>query len=414
MRTLPRVRLLLSAATLLAFSQGPLFASDHGDTAENVNRIGADMTDVYIFPSPENDDNVVLVLDARGLIPAGQTASFDTGVLYQFKIDTSGDNVEDLVIQAKFFGTGPGQRVAIAGPMRPPTLGTTAIFGRRNPVLGTFNQTFEPNPSGKPGMKVFAGLRADPFFFDVEMLYQIFPDRRTPLTGRYVDLGTIMDANTPMKNGFRGFPEDSGFDSSPAMDFFEDLNVLSIVVELPRAMLGGQTIGLWETTSVFSNANFRYQQQDRLARPAINEALAAVTDRRHRINNRNNPTDDSSQLLTDIEAFLTFPAGRSREIKDVIEFVLVPDVMIADLSQTGVDAAFLGVETGGATGSLFGGRALTDDVVDIDLMAVFGGTVPALGLAPDDGNELPQFATDNVDASGKSFLDTFPYVGVPN
>ena len=43
--------------------------------------------------------------------------------------------------------------------------------------------------------------------------------------------------------------------------------------------------------------------------------------------------------------------------------------MIADLSQMGVPAAYLGVETQGLSGSTFGGRAdfLTDDVVDIDL-----------------------------------------------
>jgi hypothetical protein len=38
--------------------------------------------------------------------------------------------------------------------------------------------------------------------------------------------------------------------------------------------------------------------------------------------------------------------------------------MIADLSKSG-PASYLGVETNGATGGLFGGRALTDDVVDI-------------------------------------------------
>ena len=46
-----------------------LTASDHADTAENFNRIGADMTDVFMFPSPTNDDNVVIVMDVHGLIP---------------------------------------------------------------------------------------------------------------------------------------------------------------------------------------------------------------------------------------------------------------------------------------------------------------------------------------------------------
>ncbi len=387
-------------------------ASDHADTAENFNRRGADLTDVFIFPSPEDDNNVVLVMDVHGLIPAGQSVSFDPGVLYQFKIDTTGDSVEDLVIQAKFFGTGASQQVAIAGPMKPLTTGTTAIYGRRNPVLGTINDAFQPDPVGLPGMRVFAGMRADPFFFDVEQLYTIFPDRMTPLTGKAEN---FPNPNAPHAGGFRP--------PGQAQDFLADLNVLSVVVELPRAALGNGVIRLWETTSIISNTDFRYHQQDRLARPAVNEALATVTAFRHHVNNTVNPTDDNGHLKIDIESFLTFPAGRSRAIKNAIEAVLVPDVMIADLSQRGVIAAYLGVETKGLSGSKFGGRALTDDVIDVDLGAVFGNLIPVLsslnpdlfgGVIPDDGNELPTFTTDNVGPGDKHFLNTFPFVGEPH
>jgi Domain of unknown function (DUF4331) len=141
------------------------------------------------------------------------------------------------------------------------------------------------------------------------------------------------------------------------------------------------------------------------------------------VNNTDNPTDDGGQLKGDIESFLTFPAGRSTAIKNAIEAVLVPDVMIADLSQRGVHAAYLGVETKGLAGSKFGGRALTDDVIDVDLGAVFGNLIPVLsaldptlfgGVIPDDNNELPTFATDNVGSGDKHFLNTFPYVGEPH
>jgi len=405
---------LIGIAALAFIVSVRLKASDHGDTAENYNRIGADMTDVYIFPSPQNDNNVVLVMDVHGLIPAGQgpNVSFDPGVLYQIKIDTTGDDVEDLVIQAKCFGTGADQQVAIAGPMKPLTTGTTAIFGRRNPVLGTINQIFQPDPNGQPNLTVFAGVRADPFFFDVEQFYTIFPDRMTPLTGK---VENYPNPNNPQAGGFRPVGQ--------AQDFLADLNVLSVVVELPRSSLGGGVIRVWETTSIFSSTDFKYHQQDRLARPAVNEALATVSNLRHHINNTDNPTDDANQLKTDIESFLTFPAGRSVAIKKAIEAVLVPDVMIADLSQTGVKAAYLGVETQGLSGSKFGGRALTDDVIDISLGVVFGSTIPTLsalnpnlfgGVIPDDGNELPTFETDNVDDSDKVFLNTFPYLGVPH
>ena len=173
----------------------------------------------------------------------------------------------------------------------------------------------------------------------------------------------------------------------------------------------------------FSESDFKYHQQDRLVRLAVNEALATVSNLRHHINNTDNPTDDANQLKSDIESFLTFPAGRSVAIKNAIEAVLVPDVMIADLSQTGVKAAYLGVETQGLSGSKFGGRALTDDVIDISLGVVFGSTIPTLrplnpnlfgGVIPDDDNELPTFETDNVGDSYKVFLNMFPYLGVPH
>src|ERR1700760_3401661 len=96
-----------------------------------------------------------------------------------------------------------------------------------------------------------------------------------------------------------------------------------------------------------------YSQVDRLGRPAVNEVFATVANNRHQINDTDNPTDDSANLSNDIQTFMTTTAGRSQAITDVTKAVLVPDVLVADLDQSG-NAAYLGVETGGATGSKFG------------------------------------------------------------
>src|SRR5262245_35705143 len=141
MRALRSSWQFLFAAALGATTIGTVgprsLASDHADTAEIVNRIGGDMTDVFIFPSSTNPDNVVLVLDAHGLIPGGVTdVSFDPRILYQFKIDNTGDAVEDLVIQVRFGHPGPNQVVFVAGPYKPFTTGTTSIFARRHPTVG--------------------------------------------------------------------------------------------------------------------------------------------------------------------------------------------------------------------------------------------------------------------------------------
>ncbi len=170
-----------------------------------------------------------------------------------------------------------------------------------------------------------------------------------------------------------------------------------------------------------TNSPHVYTQFDRLARPAVNEVLATVANGRHATNDAAIPSQDGMPgfLIDDIQFFMTNVAGRSQATTDVVKAVLVPDVMIADLSQNGVPAAYLGVETAGATGSKFGGRKLTDDVVDADLGVIFGPTVSALGLAPDDGKEIAGLSTDNVSytTAPKHYQDgvvsaaAFPYLG---
>jgi hypothetical protein len=181
-------------------------------------------------------------------------------------------------------------------------------------------------------------------------------------------------------------------------------------------------------------------QLDRLNRPAINEVFATFA--RHDTNNRDNPSDDATQLKNDIGTFMTSVAGRSSAITQVEQAVLVPDVQIVDLSGTskacigmppGTCNNYLGVETGGATQAPaglkpFGGRALTDDIVDISLGTIFGGTIPALRLAPDDNNEQdgradptypggkrPNLTSDGVSwqTAPKHFSTTFPYLANP-
>jgi|SRR5579871_1588895 len=170
-------------------------------------------------------------------------------------------------------------------------------------------------------------------------------------------------------------------------------------------------IGLWTTTST-PMGNGQYKQIDRLARPAVNELFATVANNRHQVNDEDSPPNDVNELKNDIDSFLTSPANRSPQTRAVIESILVPDMLKADLSKMD-KAAYLGTETGGATGGKFGGRALSDDVIDISLGIVFGNTISALGLAPDDGNEIPTLTTDNVGPGGKHFLSSFPYLGNP-
>ena len=165
----------------------------------------------------------------------------------------------------------------------------------------------------------------------------------------------------------------------------------------PLGAAGGATAG----TQVV------YNQIELLSRPAVKEVFELFKD--HNKTNRVEPYADPV-LQSQIKSFSQM--FRSRKWADTLQAVLYPNVLKADLSQDTTKAAYLGYETGGATGSKFGGRALDDNVVDISLGAIWGNTLSALKLVPDDHKEAPCLTTDNV-AYDKSNTKTFPYIQAP-
>ncbi len=161
----------------------------------------------------------------------------------------------------------------------------------------------------------------------------------------------------------------------------------------------------------------QYTQIERLARPAVKELFQQFAN--HDGTNRSAPWQQplaSQTLYQEIGTFTTSVAGRDAAHAATLQAILIPDEVAADLSQPG-NAAYLGVETGGATGGKYGGRGLPDDVIDISLGAVFGNTLTALGLVPDDGKQSPCLTTDNVpqqNAKDNVTPATFPYAGAPH
>ena len=198
-----------------------LTASDHKDSALLAADHAADIADVYTFKSPVNPDNVVLVMTVSGFIPPSEasTTFFDPNVLYQWKIDNSGDAVEDLVIQAFVTGTGGHQVMHFRGPAAPAATGTTdrVVLGPETATVGVSNGA-APIVASRGGMTVFAGVRDDPFFFDLVQFKRIIAGEAT---------------------SFR----------NPGVDTFAGFNVLAIVAEFPSSLLGGQKLGVWGTTS---------------------------------------------------------------------------------------------------------------------------------------------------------------------
>jgi hypothetical protein len=228
---------MYGAITLaIAISAATLFASDHQDTPEVELSPRMDINDIYAFPGASADRIVLVMTTSSPITPAqSATASFDSNLLYQLKVDNTGDGVEDRVIQFTFSGNGASQQVQVRGPVAPLTTGMINSVVNTSPSLtGTVNTTL----GAATGMLVFVGLRDDPFFLDLEQFFRIVPDRK-PVSG---PLSALPD--TPSASAWRP--------PGQAVDYLRGINTLAFVVELPTSMLttgGTSKIGVWGTIS---------------------------------------------------------------------------------------------------------------------------------------------------------------------
>jgi Domain of unknown function (DUF4331) len=245
---------IVLAAVVLLYSRTPARSFDIQNSQAVINLPAADITDVYMFPSPTNINNVVVVMDVYPLIPAGQGLKtfFSQRVLYTFKFDNqySAEAVnsrpsEDLVIQVSVGPPTNGtQQIYVYGPAVAGRKGatTTLVDGGSYSGTGFINRPF----SSTDGLSVFAGARQDPFFFDLQQFYNIFPNR---------NMGSTAASCLPAPVGSGTCPQ--GF-NNPGVDEFADTNILSIVIELPRAALqvgqNGSIVAFWATTSTNSGS----------------------------------------------------------------------------------------------------------------------------------------------------------------
>jgi hypothetical protein len=141
-----------------------------------------------------------------------------------------------------------------------------------------------------------------------------------------------------------------------------------------------------------------YEQQDQMARPAINTVF--VNDAAKDSFNTTIPSRMSalytskfkSRLLALNPGYTTNALGLNA---DAFTGVLVTDVLTA--STTGTTTFFDGT-------NVLTGRNLSDDVIDVELLLIFGGP---------NGTSNPGLTKDNVNGNDKPFLASFPYLATP-
>ena len=147
-----------------------------------------------------------------------------------------------------------------------------------------------------------------------------------------------------------------------------------------------------------------YDQVDFLGNPLVSEVT--ILKAHHDAYNRTMPYA-SATYRPETESFIVNVAGRPLAYAQVVSGVLYPDMLIVDSSKPANTAGWLNW----ALANGYGGRKLTDDVVDIGLYAIFSSL-----LSPDGASCAPgalPLCTDNVNANGKTFSSTFPYLAAP-
>jgi hypothetical protein len=147
-----------------------------------------------------------------------------------------------------------------------------------------------------------------------------------------------------------------------------------------------------------------YEQVEFLGNPLVSEVT--ITKANHDRYNRTQPYNTAEfgpQSLAFINAF----RGNQPVVANTLGAVLYPDMLIVESSRNPASAGWLSW----ALANGWGGRKLSDDVVDAGLSAIFGDIITATGAYCPAG-KLP-LCTDNVPSNDKPFMSTFPYLAAP-
>ncbi|NJL87615.1 MAG: DUF4331 domain-containing protein [Leptolyngbyaceae cyanobacterium SM1_1_3] len=418
---------VLGAALAIGGTAHYLQASDHDDGEIDLKGRALNLTDLYVFregdQNPQASTNdLVLVMNTNPRSLARQQYYFSTNARYEFNItrvadkDATPTGRADMTLRFEFGPPNRNQEQEVTittlanGRVQRTAKTTTTALSDSTPNVRQVNL-------GSGQASVFAGLREDPFFFDVEQYFRV----RAGALG----IGPAVGFRPP----------------AAAVDFAAGYNVNTIVMRVPKRLLQGNTqattFDVWTTISVLGDdvdaaaftksaaakddddegdegpSNGGYIQVERLARPAINEGLLFTNALLNALNSVG-PDFEAAALKGQqpaariaapiiAEASRTLMAiGNDQTRTNALLGAFLPDVMRIDTTGPSGYANALN-----AKGSPIRGRMLTDDVVDITLSVLTNGAIATdnVSYAGTPGN--PSQGHDPLEAS-------FPYLALPN
>jgi hypothetical protein len=352
----------------------------------------ADITDLYAFPSPSVPRTLVLVMNT---LPFAQPSDlFSDGLIYRLRLrpltqiasngaGTPSEAVGDEVVVDVVFSDPSGDDKDPPGQEGTCTISTGGLVGFRvgDPVGG----------SGS-GLRVFAGVRWDPFIMDAPAALKTIATR----TLAFTDPGAI---------------------------YLDGKDVLSIVVEIDIDVLGGAALfGVVAETLTRGRLNIRIE---RVGRPEVKNMMLApkqfdTVNRDLEIRDLYNMEDafhlgDSypGAYRARLNANLAFWDGLDGTVDwplngngdHPLTDLVLADFLVVDVTKPYIErGSYLEIELAARRGEphrTCGGRSLNDDVIDtLFTQLINAGNGPVI--------------RDGVDHATRPAGQRFPYLAEPN
>lgn len=469
-KSLKMTRIFLVLALCVALNGLQVFAASHAEAPLISMDRFADNTDTYAFRSVEPGREGFVTLIAN-YIPlqdpsAGpQFFRFDDTVLYEIKIDNTGDGVEDIVYQFQFttqivngssvLGMSGVNEDAVISSLNDPDYNMPQTYSvtrvrppSRTPMVMGGGFRTPPSNIGSRVTPNYEQNLGQPAVYNLPNGGKVFAGQRDEYF--YIDLGGTFDALNLRSIGASG-----------GVDTTQGYNVSTIAIEVPIEELtnSGQVpmsstssdavIGVWATASRRStkviqadgtrNTQGDWRQISRLGNPLVNEVVIPLNlkDAFNSLSPKNDAVaapfvldPQLAQIMKTVFGIDVPPAPRN----DLVAIfatgiqensitgpgyttflsdgqpheylrlnVALPITPIANINRLGL--------LGGDIAGFPNGRRVHDDVVDIALRAVAGGTpfTPAQNVAPN--NALGDGVSANPEGP---LLTRFPYLLPPN
>ncbi len=312
---------------LAALQVGSVLAIDaleHATSAVEEWHVNLNITDFYAFQKPGDASKSILIMNVNPM-PPKLADSFDPAAVYEFRVDANGDAVADIAFRVTFSPLENGQQTATVrratGQQATNNDDSGEILIANAPV--SFGEQVQVTNAGD--YVFFAGIRSDPFFFDL-----------------------------------MGFCNNFRF---TGIDYFLDKDVFAIALEVPNSALGERSnVGLW--SRVLWSHDGEWFQVARLGLPLVSILFNAAADKDRF--NRSEPAQQEAMFMPNVVAQLEnmgYTPGKAGEIARMF----IPDILHYDSTNSE---------------GFFNGRKLTDDVVDMILKLVTAGKVTTDRVGP--------------------------------